>query len=314
MKIGLVSDSLYRYDYPAMLDWCAANGVESAELGTGNFSPAPHCRLATLLADAGARDDLLRAAAQRGVEIGALNCSGNVLDASLERREKSQQVFFETLRLAGLLGVKTVVAMSGCPGDVPDTGRYPNWVTTNWQPEYVQLLEWQWQEVIRPFWERAAQAARDAQVRIAIEMHPGQAVYNPYTMFRLREITGDVVGINLDPSHLFWQGIEPLRVVEAMHGMIYHVHAKDCWFDAEEMALNGALDARVGKGRSWEHCLLGQGHAEEYWHRFVSALSQAGFDGALSIEYAGSRDQIESGIAQNVGILQRARAACAQAR
>ena len=160
--------------------------------------------------------------------LSALNCSGNILDGDEDRRARSQQIFFDTLKLANLLGVRTVVAMSGCPGESTDAGRYPNWVTSTWQPEYQALLAWQWEAVITPFWRKAAQAAAAADVRIAIEMHPGQAVYNPYTLQQLMAITGSVVGANLDPSHLFWQGIDPLRVIAVLGPSIYHVHAKDC--------------------------------------------------------------------------------------
>lgn len=307
MKIGIVSDSLGHLDWLQMLDWCAANGIESVELGTGNFSAAPHLDLAALLADSSQRRTLLTALAARHLTLSALNCSGNILDAHEGRRTHSQSIFDATLRLAELLEVPLVVAMSGCPGEGAAGGQYPNWVTSTWQPEYQALLAWQWEAAIAPFWQAAAQAARTAGVRIAIEMHPGQAVYNPCTLQQLQAITGDVVGANLDPSHLFWQGIDPLRVIAALGPAIYHVHAKDCWIDPEQMALNGVIDNRLGGSRTWEHCSPGVGHGEEFWRAFVGSLALQGFDGSLSIEYAGPRTDAAAGTLRTAQLLARVR-------
>lgn len=306
MQIGLVSDGLGKLSLSDMLDWCAANDVQTVELGTGNFSSAPHCKLDALLASETARRELLDAVAVRGLTISSLNCSGNVLDGSAERRQRSQQIFFDTIKLAALLGVPLVVAMSGCPGEGSSSGLYPNWVTSTWQPEYQALLAWQWEHEIEPFWRSAAAAAAEQGIRIAIEMHPGQAVYNPYTLQQLMQITGPAVGANLDPSHLFWQGIDPLRVIRALGPSIYHVHAKDCWIDPDEMALNGGIDNRLQGARTWEHCSPGVGHGEVFWHSFVAALAGCGYAGSLSIEYAGSREEVAEGVRRTVELLRRA--------
>ncbi len=295
MQIGLVTDSLGKLSLPEMLDWCAAGEIDAVELGTGNFSSAPHCDLGALLGSAAERRALLDALAARNLTLSALNCSGNILDGDAGRRARSQQIFFDTLKLANLLGVHTVVAMSGCPGESTAAGQYPNWVTSTWQPEYQALLTWQWEAVIAPFWREAAHAAAAADVRIAIEMHPGQAVYNPYTLQQLVDITGSVVGANLDPSHLFWQGIDPLRVIAVLGASIYHVHAKDCWIDPEQLALNGVIDNRLGPTRTWEHCSPGVGHGEHFWRAFVAALAAQGYRGSLSIEYAGPRADAAAG-------------------
>lgn len=305
MKIGVYTDSLASMSFADMLEWCAANGIAGVEIGTGNFSIAPHCDLNELLKSSRARIAFQVAIAQRGLELVGFNCSGNVLDGNLERRQKSQQVFFDSLRLAGLLGLKTLVAMSGCPGEPGDKAQFPNWVTSYWQAEYQDLVAWQWQEVVLPFWQRAAGFARDHGVRLAIEMHPGQSVYNPYTLQQLISISGSVVGANLDPSHLFWQGIEPLRVIEALGTSIYHVHIKDCWIDVDEFALNGGLDNRLSKLRAWEHCPPGTGHGEHYWGQFIRSLAKSGYAGSLCIEYAGSSDQVESGLRESVALLER---------
>jgi sugar phosphate isomerase/epimerase len=308
MKIGLFTDGLRDLAFDAMLDWCAAQGIETVEIGTGNFSDAPHCNLARLLESDAARADFLGAIARRGLRLSALNCSGNLLDPDPERRSKSQRVFRDSVRLAQKLGLDTVVTMSGCPGEPGEPGRYPNWVTCTWQPEFQPLIEWQWKEAVEPFWRETAPFVADYGVRLALEMHPGQAVYNTRTLVRLREVSGGYVGANLDPSHLFWQGMDPLHVIGALGEAIFHVHAKDCWFDRDEMALNGGLETRMTT-RAWEHCIPGKGHDENFWRDFVAALKRVGYDRSLSIEYAGPGANARAGIEQTAALLSRVRSA-----
>lgn len=305
MKICLFTDGLRDLSFGAMLDWCAAHGIDAVEIGTGNFSESPHCALGGLLASASARDEFRAAIAARGLNLAALNCSGNLLDPDAERRRASQAVFRDTVRLAEKLQVETVVTMSGCPGEPSESGRYPNWVTCTWQPEFQWLIAWQWKEIIEPFWREAAAFAADHGARLALEMHPGQAVYNTRTLVRLREAAGRALGANLDPSHLFWQGIDPLRVIDALGEALVHVHAKDCRLDSDEMALNGGLETRLGEPRAWEHCLPGEGHDESFWRDFAAALARAGYAGALSIEHAGPTAKARAGIEQAAALLKR---------
>ena len=168
MKIGLYSDSLADLSFTAALDWIAAQGIEAVEIGTGNFSQSPHCDLARLLSDADARAEFTGAIQSRGLTLSALNCNGNLLDPHPERGERARYTFYKTVQAAGLLGLDTVVTMSGCPGD-PSGTPYPNWVTHPHQPEFGELHRWQWNEVARPFWEKAGRYAADHGVKIAVE-------------------------------------------------------------------------------------------------------------------------------------------------
>ncbi|MGH2606128.1 MAG: sugar phosphate isomerase/epimerase family protein, partial [Anaerolineales bacterium] len=225
-----------------------------------------------------------------------------------QRRESAQGVFHKTLRAAHELGVATVVTMSGCPGDL-EGGGYPNWVTCTWQREYLELLDRQWEKEIAPFWKNAAQEAADRGVRLAIELHPGQAVYNTRTLQRLRQICGEeVVGANLDPSHFFFQGMDPVVVVNALGpGAVFHVHAKDARINAHEMALNGSLDTRpmTEPGiRSWEYVTLGFGHDAFFWRSFLVSLRLMGYDGVLSIEHEDRLMSPREGIEKSVALLQ----------
>ena len=307
MKIGLVTDSLGDLSFPEALDWIAAHGIEAVELSTGGFSSAPHCNLNQLLGDESAREALMADVQKRELVLIALNCNSNPLDPHPERRQISQDVLFKSIELAQDLGLETVVTMSGCPGD-PAGGPYPNWVTSPWQPEFIEILDWQWDEVITPFWKKVAEFAGDHRVRIAIEMCPGQAVYNTSTLMRLREIVGSNVGANFDPSHLFFQGIDPIRVVLTLgENFIYHVHAKDAYLNPEKMALNGGLETRPLNRlteRAWGYRTLGHGHGETWWCQFVSALRMVGYDGPLSIEHEDPLMSAEEGIIKSVRFLE----------
>ena len=299
MKIGLFTDSLRDLSFTAALDWVALQGIEAVEIGTGNFSDAPHCDLDKLKQDATARVEFKAAIENRGLTLSALNCSGNLLDPHPQRRKTSQDTFYKTVQAASQLGLDIIVTMSGCPGD-PTGGTYPNWVACTWQPEFVELGERQWAEEIEPFWKKAGQFAADHGVKVAIEMHPGQAAYNTRTLLRLREIAGPCLGANLDPSHLFWQGMDPLVVMRALgKNGVFHVHAKDTKIDPQEMALNGGLETRpaaMAGQRSWAFRAVGYGHGAEWWRDFVSTLRLMGYDGVLSIEHEdrlmGSREGI----------------------
>jgi len=306
MKIGLFSDSLGEMSFETMLDWLVSEGIELVEIGTGNFSPSPHCDLDKLVDDEDYRNAFSGSIKSRGLQLSALNCNGNVLDPHPDRQALAQSVFRKTIIGASKLGVDTVVTMSGCPGDL-DGGTYPNWITCTWQTEYIELLERQWAEVVEPFWREAGQFAADHGVRIAIELHPGQVVYNTYTFLRLREIVGYNLGVNLDPSHLFFQGMDPLVVIRSLgKNLVFHVHAKDTRLDPQEMALNGGLDTRSMKfagSRAWDYRTVGFGHDARWWRDFVSVLRIWGYNGVLSIEHEDRLMGAHEGIRKSVDFL-----------
>ena len=303
MRIGLYTDILQDLSFTDALEFAAAAGLEAVELGTGNFSSAPHIDVDAVLDAPGAAEAVLQAAAERGLVISALNCNGNLLDAHPARRRQSQEIYHKTVRAAQKLGLTTVVTMSGCPGDL-NSGVYPNWVTCTWQPEFLELVERQWVEAVEPFWQVAGPFAAAHGVSIAIEMHPGQAVYNTRTLQKLRALAGPNVGANLDPSHLFWQGMDPLAVVRALGpGGVLHVHAKDTRLDLRETAVNGVLDTRsmaLVAERAWSFRTVGYGHDAAWWRDFISVLRLMGYDGVLSIEHEdrlmGSREGIHKSV------------------
>lgn len=282
----MVSDSLAHLPFEEMLDAAAALGIEGIELNTGNWSTAPHCDLPRLLGDADARARLRAALDRRGLELVALNANGNPLHPTDGARQT--RVVHDTLRLAGLLGVRTVCLMSGLPGGGPDD-RTPNWIVSSWPPETARILDWQWRERLLPWWrECAALARRHGVGRLAVELHGNQLVYNVPTLLRLRAEIGEIVGANLDPSHPLWMGADPLAMVDALRDAIFHVHAKDTRLHGPRQAVTGLLETGPlddVAARSWSYVTLGYGHGEAWWREFCYRLRLAGYDGWLSVEH-----------------------------
>jgi len=308
MKLGVFDPIYGRLDLGPMLDRIAAIGLEAVELGTGNYPGDRHCRPAELLADDAACRRLADAVASRGLIVSALSCHGNPLHPDRERAARDDAVFRDTVRLAERLGVGVVNVFSGCPGEGPGARR-PNWVTTAWPTEFSDILAWQWDEVVLPYWREAGRFAADHGVSLAFEMHPGFVVYNPRTLLRLRLEVGEVVGANMDPSHLFWQGIDPVLAIRELAGTIFHVDAKDTAIDPHNVARNGVLDmppSRAPIDRPWFFRSVGDGNDLLFWKRFVSALRMAGYDHVISIEHEDPLASTDEGIARAVATLRAA--------
>ena len=228
MKLGIVSDSLGGLAFDAVLDHAVRLGVSGVEVNTGGWSTAPHFDLTAMRSSAQARKAFLRAFEVRGLEVISLNANGNPLHPT--EREQGE-CLKNTIRVAGELGIKTVCAMSGLPAG-REGDMMPNWVVSSWPPETQAILQYQWEEKIFPFWtELVALASGCGVERIALELHGNQCVYNVPTLLKLRQRVGPVVGANLDPSHLFWMGADPLIAAEALGGAVYHVHAKDTFLN-----------------------------------------------------------------------------------
>ncbi len=285
MKLGFVSDSLGGMPFEDMLDNAVRMGVSGVEVNTGGWSTAPHFDLAEMKESVEARRAFLAAFGQRGLEVISLNANGNPLHPTDATQGECLK---DTIRLAGELGITTVCGMSGLPaGNATDT--MPNWVVSSWPPETQAILRYQWDEVLIPYWTEIAALARQCGVkRIALELHGNQCVYNVPSLLKLREAVGPIVGANLDPSHLFWMGADPLVAVEALGPALLHVHAKDTLLNGPVQATTSLLEngsLMDIPARSWSYITLGFGHGEEWWRQFCYRLKMAGYDGWLSIEH-----------------------------
>jgi sugar phosphate isomerase/epimerase len=306
MHIGMITDSVADLDFQAMLDVAARLGMEALEFGCGNWSTAPHLDLDELLQSAAARRNFRAALDDRGIAISALNCSGNPLHPGNEGR-RHDEVTRRTIRLARLMNVDRVVMMSGCPGGPGDA--HPNWVTTEWPPEVREIVRWQWDEILVPYWRDLVGYARNEGVtRLCLELHGHQNVYSVVTLRRLRDAVGDTVGANLDPSHLMWMGADPLAAARALGDAVYYVHAKDTRIEHRIADVNGVLDTTPGtehRSRAWNYVTLGHGHDEDWWRGFVNALREVGYDGVLSIEHEDAAQSPVSGVEESVALLRR---------
>lgn len=304
MKVGVFMALLGNQPLPDALEYVASIGVEAVEIGTGGY-PGDHLDRRTLLKDAGKRKELRQKLDSLGLALPAFSCHGNPLHPDKAVRDEFETAFQETVDLANAMEVPTVVTFSGCPGD-SDQSRYPNWVTCPWPEDFLKILEWQWQEKVLPYWSKTAERLNEKGVRAALEMHPGFVVYNPETLKRLRSVTGPAVGANLDPSHLFWQGMDPVAAIRDLGDSLYHFHAKDTQINPHTTKINGVLDTKhygEERDRSWIFRTIGYGHDASVWRNIISALRIEGYDGVLSIEHEDSLMSAREGFEKAVAFL-----------
>ena len=306
MKLGVMSPVLGGMSLQQMIEYLSSLGVQSLELGCGGYPGKAHCDAADFLAHPEKIEELKQMLAENHMDLPALACHGNPLHPDKAIAGRFESDFDNAVLLAEKLGVKTLVAFSGCPGDCPES-KYPNWVTCTWPNDYKKILEWQWNEVLIPYWkEKAAFCNAHGVERIAFEMHPGFMVYNPKSLMKLREAVGPTVGANFDPSHLFWQGVDVCAAIRYLKGAIYHFHAKDTRIDPLSCGVTGVLDTSgYGDllGRSWEFRTVGYGHGKSLWNDMISTLKATGYEGVISIEHEDPLMSPKEGLEKAVAFL-----------
>ena len=319
MKIGIFTALFHDRPIEEALDYIAGAGIESVELGGGAYPGARHLEdmggIAALSQDDGARAKLVKAVRDRGLIISAISVHGNPLHPNRKTAQEHHDAFENAVLLAeklqgdGIMPQATVNGFSGCPGDSP-RAKNPNWVTCAWPDEYRDILEYQW-KVAGRYWRAQNRFLRQHNTVFAIEAHPGFLVYNPDTLLRLRKVAGDRIGCNFDPSHFWWQGIEPLTAVRELGkaGAIFHAHAKDTRIDPINAARNGTLDTKSYGDvleRSWIFRSVGYGHDTSWWKDFVSNLRMIGYDYVLSIEHEDSLLSTKEGLHKALDTLKEA--------
>jgi len=299
MKLGLFLALYGDLTFVQALDKAKAAGVDAVEIG-----PA-HTDLAGWLDQPASQARVKEMLAQRGLTISAFSTHGNPLHPNPAIASKDDELFRRTIRLAEQMEVPVVNNFSGCPGGSP-TDSTPNWVTCAWPTDFADAVKWQWDAKVIPYWREMNSFLGDHGVRVAIEMHPGFVVYNTSTMLRLRAECGNAIGTNFDPSHLFWQGIDPALAIRAMPGAIYHMHAKDTTLQRANISVNGVLDTGSYRNlaeRSWFFRSVGYGQPEIVWKEMMSALRIAGYDYVMSIEHEDALASIDEGVSKAVSFL-----------
>lgn len=315
MYLGAYTACLHDKPLEEVLATLRDLGLTSAEINSGGFVGTPHLPIADLRSSVDARQDYLGTFADAGITLTALNCNGNPLHPDPEVRTKHGQDVVDSIELAALLGVKRVVTMSGLPG-VDARASLPSWTVLPWETSSLDARDYQWNEVALPYWKDIQARSADVDVKVALEMHPHNLVYNPGTMERLAsEINATHIGAEMDPSHLFWQGIDPVLAVKSLGDLVVNAAAKDTRVN-DAAKVNGVLDDRFGRvpqddpaylplgGRyslsrwpenaSWDFVAVGRGHDTAYWTEFLRALRDVDPDMAVNIEHEDQElDQME---------------------
>ena len=306
MKLSVLENLYAARTLEESLTTITGLGVHTVEMGAGGYPGKAHCNPEELLADTAKLNAFIDTFRKFDVEICALAAHGNPVHPDEATAAAYDKDFRNAVLLAEKLGIDTVVGFSGCPGD-SEGSKYPNWVTCPWPEDFLKIRDWQWSEKLIPYWKKtAAFAEAHGVTHIAFEMHPGFCVYNPETCLKLRNEVGPVLGANLDPSHLIWQGIDPVAAARCLKGAIYHVHAKDTKIDKYNSAANGVLDTKHYSdelNRAWVFRTVGYGNGESYWRDLVSNLRLCGYDRVLSIEHEDSVMTIDEGLRKAVEFL-----------
>lgn len=306
MKLGVFTTLLSNLSLEESLKYFTSLGIEMVEIGCGGYPGNAHADPGVLLHDDRALEDFKALIARYGVGISALSCHANPVHPDKGTAAAADKTIRDTILLAEKLGLDQINTFSGCPGD-HEGAKYPNWVTCPWPDDFLTILDWQWNEVLIPYWkDLTAFAKAHGVTKIGLELHPGFCVYNTDTLLRLREAVGPEIGANFDPSHLIWQGMDPVAVIRALGDAIFHVHAKDTKLDKYNIARTGVLDTKPYADeihRSWIFRSVGYGNDTLYWKDIVSNLRMVGYDHVLSIEHEDSLMSQNEGLTKAVNAL-----------
>lgn len=305
MKFGAYTACLHDRSLPETLEILKGMGLTSVEVNSGGFIPAPHCPVDTLLGSESARRDYLQVFADAGMELTALNCNGNPLSPLPNEGLKHAEDLRRTIELAGALGIEHVITMSGLPGTDP-TAKYATWVVNPWNGIDMEILNYQWSVAV-PFWTEIDELARRHGVRVAIELHPRNLVFNATTFQRLIAETGATnVGVEMDTSHLMWQQMDVPTVIRTLGDRIFFAAAKDVKL-FEGVKTKGVLDVDFGhvpadaenktpvaygywctswpENPAWRFVAVGIGHDQDYWVEVLTALREVNPDMVINIEH-----------------------------
>lgn len=302
MKLGVFTVLFEKKNVEEMLDYVKDAGLQAVEIGTGGYPGNAHCDLDLLLENEEKRKEYLEMVTSRGLFISAFSCHGNPISPDKAFAEQSHNVLHKTIKLANLMHVSVVNCFSGTAGD-HEGAKYPNWPVAPWPSEFGDILKWQWKEKLIPYWREVGQYAKDHNVKIGLELHGGFLVHTPYTLLKLREETCDAIGANLDPSHLWWQGIDPVAAIKILgkENAIHHFHAKDTYIDQDNVNMYGLTDMQPYgelQTRAWSFRSVGCGHSLQEWSDMMSALRTFGYDYVISIEHEDPIMSIEEGFAR----------------
>jgi len=304
MKLGVFAVLFSQKPFEGMLDYVQAAGLEAVEIGTGGYPGDAHCNVDELLANEDKRKEYLDKLHSRGLTISAFSCHDNPVSPNKQVAQNANETLVKTIKLAQLLDVPVVNTFSGTPGSHEES-KHSNWPISPWPTEYSDINNWQWEKKLIPYWKEVGNFAEDHGVKIGIELHGGFSVHTPYTLLKLREATSPAIGANLDPSHLWWQGIDPVAAIKILgkENAIHHFHAKDTFIDQENVNMHGLTDMQPYgdvQSRAWTFRSVGCGHSIQEWSDMMSALRTYGYDYVVSIEHEDPLMSLEEGFSRAV--------------
>ena len=304
MKLGVFTVLFNDKSFEEMLDRVKASGLHAVEIGTGGYPGNAHCDLDALLESEEKRNEYRSKVEERNLIISAFSCHGNPISPDEALAKDSHETLLKTIKLASLLNVPVVNCFSGTAGD-HEGAKYPNWPVTAWPNEYGDVLKWQWEEKLIPYWKEIGQYAQEHNVKIGLELHGGFLVHTPHTLLKLRGATCDAIGANLDPSHLWWQGIDPVAAIKILGkaNAIHHFHAKDTYIDQDNVNMYGLTDMQPYgeiQTRAWTFRSVGCGHSLTEWNEMMSALRIYNYDYVVSIEHEDPIMSIDEGFERAV--------------
>ena len=306
MEMALMAASMLERSWEEMLDSAKRHDIRLIEACAGGHIPKVHYDPIHLASDPVALEAFQRSVEDRGQKICSFSCHGNPLHPNPAIARSAHQDFVTTCQIASHLGVRNISLLAGTPGGGPED-KTPNWIIHSSWPMFENAYRWQWEERIIPYWKDAAKIADQYAVKLCIEPHTGDAVYNTQTFLRLREAVGPTIGMNFDPSHLWWQGIDPIVLVETAGKAIYSVHVKDVLVDRRLLERDGIASSAAyddWNSRPWKYCTLGYGHSELFWRDLIIALRRVGYDGPLSIECEEPYLTVDDSLAKSVQLLE----------
>ncbi|MFC5631641.1 MULTISPECIES: sugar phosphate isomerase/epimerase family protein [Streptococcus] len=275
MKLGLVSAILGDSDFYELIDIVAENGLNCVEVAcwpqgkaARRYAGVSHIDVANLTAEKA--EELKVYAAGKGVEISSLAYYPNPLDEDLEKRQEVIEHLYKVIDASALMGVNMVTTF---------IGRMPS------QTVSVNVEE------AKKVWTPILTHAKEKGVKVAIENCPmlftedewpgGQNLFTTPAIWRqvFEALPFDNLGINYDPSHFVWQQIDYIAPLYEFKDRIFHVHYKDIKVYPDKLKDVGVMATPL---QYMSPKLPGLGDVD--WGKYVSALTDIGFDGYTVIE------------------------------
>ena len=294
MKLGFVSAILEDYTFEEMMDFAAENGFECVEVACWpkgkaerRYAGVSHIDAERVLEDDAYAEHITGYAQEKGVAISSLAYYPNTMDGNLEKRTAAVGHLKNLIRASAKLGVGMVTTFIGRD-------------QTRTVEENLELVKEIWPPIIA--------LAEKENVKIGIENCPmlfgpdqwpgGQNLMTTPAVWRkvFEILPSPNLGINYDPSHFVWQMIDYIRPIYEFKDRIFHVHYKDIKVYQDRLNEVGVmaypLDFMSPK-------LPGLGDVD--WGKYVSALTDIGYDGYTCIEiedkaFEGSKERVEASL------------------